>query len=70
MIIVINRPEQCPFRSRGCKADLCGYPADKSPLHCDTHPNAIAKDKFPLMCPLRENESKPQEEYNNAIRYL
>lgn len=56
MNLTINRPEQCPYRSRGCRGDLCGYPGGRTPLYCDTAPSAIAKDKFPLQCPLRQEE--------------
>lgn len=56
MNININRPEQCPYRSRGCKGDLCGYPGDKTPLYCDRAASAVGRDKFPLMCPLRRED--------------
>jgi hypothetical protein len=68
MNLVINRPEQCPYRSPGCRDTLCNHPAGNSPLYCDTSASAVGKDKFPLNCPLRENE--PTKEYNNAIRYM
>lgn len=63
MNLIINRPEQCPLRTRGCRDNLCNHPAGNSPLYCDTSASAVGKDRFPLNCPLRENQTK---ETNNA----
>ena len=50
--ISLNRPQQCPYRTKGCHGVLCGHPAGDAPLYCDTAENALAKDRFPGLCPL------------------
>lgn len=55
MKVTITHPEMCPHYSPGyChKEGLCGHPGALATLFCDTHLSAIAKDGFPLNCPLR-----------------
>lgn len=68
--IILNRPEQCPFRTIGCQGNLCGHPARTSPLYCDTAPSAIASDGFPLMCPLLSATTRYTEQEYIFERWL